>query len=246
MKNIRWEIKVALSLGSASLVLYLIHFACFRDVHAIGVATLTSLAFLPISVMVVTLIINRLLSVRERAVRLEKLRMLVAVFFGTLGTRLLLLFSSQDQECQRLQAALGSPDAWNATQQREVRRILAGHSYTVAVNASALQELRTFLLQQTDYLLRLLENSTLLEHERFTELLRAVFHLHEELSYRNDFCGLPDSDLNHLAGDISRCYGPLVREWADYLWHLKENHPYLFSLAVRTNPFDRNASIVVS
>jgi hypothetical protein len=27
--------------------------------------------------------------------------------------------------------------------------------------------------------------------------------------------------------------------------HLKANYPYLFSLAVRTNPFDTNASVEV-
>jgi hypothetical protein len=27
--------------------------------------------------------------------------------------------------------------------------------------------------------------------------------------------------------------------------HLKENYPYLFSLAMRTNPFDADASVIV-
>lgn len=30
-----------------------------------------------------------------------------------------------------------------------------------------------------------------------------------------------------------------------YMKHLKEDYPYLFSLAVRTNPFDPNASAEV-
>jgi len=37
----------------------------------------------------------------------------------------------------------------------------------------------------------------------------------------------------------------LVHEWLDYMKYLKKNYPYLFSLAVRTNPFDRNASVVL-
>ena len=32
--------------------------------------------------------------------------------------------------------------------------------------------------------MRLLENPVLLEHQAFTDLLRAVFHLAEELAYR--------------------------------------------------------------
>ena len=37
----------------------------------------------------------------------------------------------------------------------------------------------------------------------------------------------------------------LVREWLSYMEHLKSDYPYLFSLAVRTNPFDPNASVQV-
>ncbi len=56
---------------------------------------------------------------------------------------------------------------------------------------------------------------------------------------------LPETDLMHLSGDVQRVYSSIVREWLDYLRHLQEDYPYLFSLAIRTNPFDRSASPVV-
>jgi hypothetical protein len=93
---------------------------------------------------------------------------------------------------------------------------------------------------------RLLENPSLLEHETFTQLLRAVFHLTEELESREDVGGLPESDYKHLAGDIKRAYILIVREWLDYMEYMKNNYPYLFSLAMRTNPFDRQATPVVA
>ena len=37
----------------------------------------------------------------------------------------------------------------------------------------------------------------------------------------------------------------LIKEWLVYLQHLKREYPYLFSLAVRTNPFDPGASVEV-
>lgn len=49
----------------------------------------------------------------------------------------------------------------------------------------------------------------------------------------------------HLAGDVDRVYGLLARFWLEYMRYLKGNYPYLFSLAVRTNPFDECASPVV-
>jgi hypothetical protein len=91
----------------------------------------------------------------------------------------------------------------------------------------------------------LLQNPTLLEHESFTDLLRAVFHLAEELAYREDLSQSTATDRAHMAGDIKRAYHLLVQEWLAYMEYLKESYPYLFSLAMRTNPFDRDASSIV-
>jgi len=85
----------------------------------------------------------------------------------------------------------------------------------------------------------------LLEHESFTDLLWAVFHLTEELACRTNVKQLPDTDYAHLSGDIKRAYVLLISEWLAYMKHLKADYPYLFSLAVRTNPFDPNASVEV-
>jgi len=37
----------------------------------------------------------------------------------------------------------------------------------------------------------------------------------------------------------------LANEWVDYMRHLKNNYPFLFSLAMRTNPFDQDASVII-
>lgn len=91
-------------------------------------------------------------------------------------------------------------------------------------------------------MLRLLENQNLLEHDAFTGLLMAVFHLAEELESRPDLSGLSELDLRHIAGDMQRAYSLLISEWLSYMKHLRDNYPYLFSFAMRTNPFDPNAS----
>lgn len=84
----------------------------------------------------------------------------------------------------------------------------------------------------------LLANPNLLEHNSFTELLWAVLHLTEELGCRSDMNCLPESDVEHLLGDVQRAFKAVLLEWLNYMQHLREEYPYLFSLAVRTNPFD--------
>jgi hypothetical protein len=245
-KSLPWELKFALALVLMSAVLNLLLFIFFRDLHHIWLWTLTSLAFLPISVLVVTVFIDRLLSSRDKAMRLEKLSMLIGAFYSVVGTHLLALFSGWDPNVKYLQDHFGTARAWDDLDPGSVKTTLSAHSYEVLPDAAGLAGARTFLDAKIDFLLGLLENPTLLEHESFTELLRAVFHLAEELAYRQDIRGLPDSDIKHLCGDVKRCYGLLVREWVAYMGYLQKRYPYLFSLAVRTNPFDRHASVIVA
>jgi hypothetical protein len=119
---------------------------------------------------------------------------------------------------------------------------LRRNEYHIDVRKNDLAGLKLFLSGKRDFLLRLLENQNLLEHETFTELLWAVFHLTEELEARSDLAHLSAADREHIAIDIRRAYIILISEWLSYMRHLKKEYPYLFSLAVRTNPFDEHAS----
>ncbi len=126
-----------------------------------------------------------------------------------------------------------------------MRKNIKGHESNINSKRSSLTEVKDFLVGKRPFLLNLLENSNLLEHESFTELLWAVFHLTDELAHRRDLAKLPDTDYQHLSGDIKRAYQHLILQWLDYMKHLKQDYPYLFSLAMRTSPFDTNASVEV-
>jgi hypothetical protein len=119
------------------------------------------------------------------------------------------------------------------------------HQYTTKVSGEGLTELRALLLGRRGFLLRLLGNPNLLEHDSFTDMLWAVFHLTDELTHRRSVSNLLESDYKHLLGDMKRAYTRVVREWLDYMQHLSRNYPYLFSIAIRTNPFNPEASITV-
>ena len=77
--------------------------------------------------------------------------------------------------------------------------------------------------------------------KHFTDLVLAIHHLTEELKARKDLQSLPPADLAHLCGDIRRVYERLVPAWVHYMEYLKKNYPYLFSLAMRTNPYDEKS-----
>ncbi len=245
MRRISWKIALGTSLVVLSAVLYYVHFAVFRDSHHIFVYLLGDIAFLPIEVLLVTLVIHQILTEREKRLLLQKLNMVVGAFFSEVGIKLLRSFIDADRspspKCERLGAG-----AWQRQSLADLVRVMRECEYSPAAAPADLERMKAMLAAERGFLLGLLENPNLLEHESFTNMLWAVFHLAEELEARSVFSELPASDVKHLEGDMKRAYTALTVEWLYYMDHLKRNYPYLFSLAVRTNPFDRTISAIVS
>jgi len=177
---------------------------------------------------------------------LKKLNMVIGAFFSEVGTKLLKYFVVFDADAGSLGAKLIVTGAWTDEKFNSTIRDLKTHRVDMDCTRGDLTELKEFVTARRGFLLRLLENQNLLEHETFTELLWAVFHLTEELDSRPDVHSLPRPDCDHIAGDIKRAYVILLIEWLSYMRHLKNEYPYLFSLAVRTNPFDPKASVEVT
>jgi hypothetical protein len=171
--------------------------------------------------------------------------MVIGAFFSEVGTPLLKHFAGFDTNAEKLSKHLIVSDEWSPEHFTQMQVVLKGHDHKIDSRAGDLRGLQDFIVDKRAFLLRLLENPNLLEHEQFTELLWAVFHLAEELSHRTKIGDLPDTDYAHLSGDIKRAHRLLVREWLSHMEHLKSDYPYLFSLAVRTNPFDPAASAEV-
>jgi voltage-gated potassium channel len=186
------------------------------------------------------------LSRRETTVRVQKLNMVIGTFFSEVGTRLLKIFCESDPGLETIQPDLVITNDWSDEDFKDVANKLKSYTYDIGIEKIDLKDLREYLLAKRDFLVRLLENPALLEHETFTDLLRAVFHATEELAYRENLGTLPQKDLMHLAGDLKRAYNLLVYQWVDYMRYMKDNYPYLFSLAMRTNPFDRKTSPIIT
>ncbi|MPN25934.1 hypothetical protein SDC9_173355 [bioreactor metagenome] len=91
----------------------------------------------------------------------------------------------------------------------------------------------------------MLENPNLLEHETFTDMLWAVFHLTDELLARENIESLPESDIKHLENDVKRVFNSILVQWVGYMNHLKSDYPYLFSLELRRNPFSPDNGVIV-
>jgi len=247
MKRIfNWQFFLGLTLIVLSALVYYFHYLIFRDVHHIFIYLIGDIAFVFIEVLLVTLILHQLLHYREKKSILNKLNMVIGAFFSEVGTELLKSFSAFDKEAFKITKKLIITDGLSEKEFLRICKSVKSHQYSIDSKRSDLERIKDFLKGKRQFLLNLLENPNLLEHESFTNLLWAVFHLTEELMHRRNLKELPETDYKHLAGDIKRVYHLLIAEWLDYMKHLKNNYPYLFSLAMRTNPFDANACLEVT
>jgi len=240
-----WQVKLGIFLVFFSFSVYFLKFIILGDPENTYFYVFNALGFLPINVLLVTLVLNELLSTRARRERLEKLNMVIGTFFSEMGTDLLHSIARKDPDIARVADALTIREEWSDQEFERTKKVFSSYPFRVLPERQDLESMRAFLKEKRNFLLRLLENPMLLEHQTFTELLRAVTHLGEELARREDLRAIPDSDVAHLQKDTERVYRLLCFEWLAYMHHLKRNYPYLFSLAIRTNPFDPNARVIV-
>lgn len=229
-----------------SLLLYEVQISIFHRTEDTLFYMLQDFAFVPVQVLFVTFIIARLLSEREKRALLKKLNMLVGAFYSEVGTQLLKYCSEFSRDLSDIRKQLLIRPDWSDRQFSKTIKAVRHSDPKIDAGRQDLTEVRDFLEDKRNFLLSLLANPNLLEHEAFTDLLWAVFHLSEELSARPSLEGLPKKDYDHLTGDMKRAFMKLLEEWLVYMKHLKKDYPYLFSLSVRTNPMDEKAGAVIS
>ncbi len=203
----------------------------------IGVGT-----FLTVTANAVQMLLQR----RQEQLRKQRLHMLVGVFFSEIGTTFLQLLSGCDAELDQIREDLTIDSGLADEEYARISARLEWHAFQIDPKLINFEPMRNFLSKQGDLLLRLLENPNLLEHESFTDLLMAIFHMREELISRPELVKLPDKDVEHLVNDAKRIYILLAKQWVSYMLYLKKSYPYLFSLAIRTNPFCEDRSAIVT
>jgi len=244
MKKYKWEIKLSIILVCTSALLYAIQYMIFKNIKSEYENLFSQLSFLPIYVLIVTVIIEQLLNKKEKQAIIRKLNVVIGVFFNEIGRELLSKFSARDINFESIKPGFMFTTNSFEKQYIENVNILKNYKGNIQCHDNIkLIELRELLISKKEFFMGLMSNSNLLEHESFTELLLALFHLYEELSKRNNLEKICEADYRHLIIDMERAYLLLLIEWVYYMKHLKEEYPYLFSLELRLNPLNPNASI---
>ena len=240
-KKLNWKIIAGILMVVLSFVFYFIHFFIFRDAHHIFIYLLGDIAFVFIEVLMVTLIIHHLLNEWEKKSHLKKLNMVIEVFFSEFGKHLLVYLSNFDNSLNKVKNLIIEKDGRCDIEFKSAFNAIKTYKADIEINKINLSKLSKFLRDRRGFLVNLLQNPNLLEHQTFTETLMSIFHIAEELVAR-DLNNLSVEDMEHTKEDIERAYNKLTYEWLSYMQYIKKDYPYFFLYAMRTNPFDENAS----
>ena len=182
---------------------------------------------------------------RQNSMHQHRLNMLIGVFFTEAGNRLLHTFTKFDPNIASVRKDFIVTAQWSAEDFNQLKKRLSRYEHNIDSAKLNLEELYLYLMEKGDFFVRQLENTDLVENIQFTELLWAIVHLRDELAARPGFTDLPETDISHFANDIKRAYSLLTLQWIHYMQYLKTRYPFLFSLALRTNPFVENPSAIV-
>ncbi|WP_243156257.1 hypothetical protein [Clostridium sp. C2-6-12] len=169
---------------------------------------------------------------RAKIDRLNKLNMLVGLFFSDVGFNLLKLIAAGDTKINLLN--LDFNDIKSCTSK------FSAYDHDINFELIDYPKLKQLIIGSREILSTLIANENILEHETFTDLLMALMHLRDEILFIQHKIELSHDDCIHLKGDLIRVYKTLTVQWIKYLSHLKQFYPFQYNSAIKFNPFTLN------
>ncbi|MGL5615015.1 MAG: hypothetical protein ACRDD2_02125 [Sarcina sp.] len=231
------NILIGVVLISISLILFYLQCFIFDDLQHTLSLLFTNIAFIPMNIFFTAFVIENLIEKRNTHHKMEKLLMIKGVFFSEFGSELLEKFAKHDESVKKISDEAHINKNWSSQEFKQLNKTLDNHNFEVNIENLDLEKLSILINKKNNFLLSIITNPTLMEHESFSDMTIALFHLKEELQ---DIYINTDSiccDKEHIKQDIKVLYRLMAKSWASYMKHLKEEYPTLFVKAMTHNPF---------
>lgn len=234
------NIVLGLLLIGLSIVLHAVHFVIFKDMHHIMIFLFADIAFIPLEVFFVSLILERLINKQDEEKTLKKMHMLVGLFYQKFGDELLSRFVSVSEDMSCTSEHILMNYSWNKKQYSDLRMTIDRYQHKMDIESLDLKSLFELLKENESLIINLISNPSLQENDIFSDLLLSIFHLNDELGNR-DISNIVGDDLTHMEIDCQRVFKLLSAQWVDYMEHLQVSYPYLFLTAALNNPYDKRS-----
>ena len=228
MKKIRYYFVISFILIALSSIMFFIHYLIFGQALNTAYYSLMNLCFIPINSLVVTIMLEKLIDYRAKKDRIEKINMLVGIFFTEVGGKLMHFIIDADKDAKNY--------ITNFEDLNKIKKCLYEYNYKVDMNYIDLCAIKNILVEHNNLFVTLISNESILQHQIFTDLLMSVIHLRDEIMFmeKDKESGF---NTNHLENDVIRVYKNISIQWISYLEYLSKSYPFLYNNAIRVNPF---------
>lgn len=226
------KVNIAVGLLAISGTFFLGFWLYTGDLAYISKYFYIHLAFLPIHALVLGLILDELIQLREKIERRKRLNMFLGIFFRQMGIDIMLSLLNLVKNRDAFEEQMLVDKSWTARRFARARRDLAGFKLDMEPNARMLAALMEALTSREDEIIAMTRNPLMLEFEGLHHCLLSLFHLIEESHFRGPVEKLRPEVRGHLAQDASKSLINLATLWVAYLEHLKDEHPVLFGFQV--------------
>ena len=228
-----WE-KTALAAGLVALstTLYLSLYLAYGDFAYIQKYVFYHVAFLPIHALILGVILEEILTYREKKARRKKLNMFLGIFFRQMGVDFYLKLIELVENRDQLLDIITVQPHWGRRDFRAARRALTAFGLKTKAEAALLKEVFAVLRSREDEILKMTRNPNLWEFEDLYRSVVALFHLLEEDRFRGEIEKAHPAAIGHLAEDAGKALLLLLGLWLEYLEFLKGQHPILFGFQV--------------
>ncbi len=238
-----WFITLGVILTFLSIILHYFHYLIFKDAHHLLVFLVADIAFVPLEVLFVSIILHKLLDSKEKKNKKNKQNLVISTFFDKVGITLAKTLFEIDYNKESIRGNLKLTPACVDKDFKTAFTEINDHKPDIKLNDKEFTVLQAFFEIHKPVLENFLENPVLNEHDSFTDLLWAIFHICDEVIMREHGKISTDTDRDHLINDVKRAYNRLLTFWLEYMNHQRKDYPFLFSLSVRKNPFNPEAKI---
>ena len=220
----------------SSVIVYSIQYLIFHRAEETFFYMFQDLAFIPIQVAIVTIVLNRFLNIMEKRKKIKKINVIISTFFVEVGTTIMTEMSGFNRHHKDFCKMIDIKEI-GRNKKSYIKKLVSELKYDIYAEPDKLERLASIMAENKAYMLRMLENSNLLEHDSFTDMLWSVFHVADELQSRGDLKAVTQEDIDHLSNDLLRAYSAMILEWINYIIYLHDEYPFLYTLAIRKNPF---------
>ena len=221
---------------SSSVVIYFVQNMIFDNPKQMLFLLLEDLAFLPIEVALVTFVIERLLKTADQQKNAKKINVIISTYFTEAGSSIMEAMSGFNRNNTDITQIIEENEVRKISQ-KQAKKLIASLKYDIYADPGKLESLAAVLADKKIFLINLLENNSLFEHDSFTDMLWAVFHVADELQSRGDLKTLPVDVIDHLSNDLLRAYSAMVQEWIGYIFYLHAEYPFLYQSAKNKSNF---------